>query len=246
MAERITYYNLPLDLHDTASALESCTRFFESETIHNLYFINAHCFNLAQKNNDYFHAVREADMILNDGAGIELGARLAGIRLRENMNGTDFTPELLKLAAKMDKKVFLLGSREEVIQRAKHVLEKKYTGLTIAGVHHGFFSSDQEKHITETINRSGAELLLVGMGVPRQELWIHRNRKELKNIKIAAAVGAAVEFMAGEVKRAPVWMRRIRMEWFYRFLREPARMFSRYFIGNFVFGYHVLRMRKRL
>ncbi len=242
---RVKYYNLWLDVHDYASALKTLESFYLAEGCKKVFFINAHCFNVAQRNKDYYRALLHADLVLNDGIGIEIGARLAGIRLLTNMNGTDFTPEVIKQAAQLGKKIFLLGSKPGVTRKTIKVLEQKVPGVIICGHYHGFFKEEENEKLIDKINRSGAELLLVGMGVPRQELWIESHYKSLTTVKIAMAVGAAFDFISGTIPRAPLWMRKIKMEWFYRFLIEPKRMFGRYITGNVKFFINLLLSSKK-
>ncbi len=234
------YYHLDLDLKTSPQALEEfknvLTRGEKKPKL--VFFVNAHCFNISLRNEEYFNALKNSDFLFNDGIGIKIGARLKGIQVPENMNGTDLIPKIVHVAYQLNNKIFLLGAKEGIADAAKSNIEKKYPGIKMVGTSPGYFPEDQE--VVNQINKSGADILIVGMGVPRQELWLTKNKNHLENIKIAIAGGAILDFMAQKVKRAPLWMQKSGLEWFFRFIQEPGRLFKRYFWGNFQFLYYVL------
>jgi N-acetylglucosaminyldiphosphoundecaprenol N-acetyl-beta-D-mannosaminyltransferase len=176
-----------------------------------------------------------------------MASKFLGIKLKENMNGSDFIPKLIKYACVLGKKVFLLGAEAGVAERAKKNLENNLGDHCISGVNHGYIPNETENRaVLDKINASEAELLVVCMGVPLQEKWIERNLHLLEKIKIAVAGGAIIDFLAEKVKRAPPLVQKLGIEWLYRFAQEPNRLFRRYFIGNIVFFFHVFRLRRRL
>jgi N-acetylglucosaminyldiphosphoundecaprenol N-acetyl-beta-D-mannosaminyltransferase len=210
------------------------------ESCKSLFFVNAHCFNVAQNDMEYRKALNSSDLIFNDGIGLKLGSALANVKIKDNLNGTDLIPELIKTCVKYSKNIYLIGGKDGVAMRAKSVLEKRYENINIVGVHHGFFSEDEEKLIIDDLNTKKADVLIVGMGVPRQELWITKIKGQLTSTKICIAGGAIIDFIAGNITRAPKWMRMIQIEWFYRLLLEPRRMWRRYLIGNIKFFYTII------
>ena len=241
------FLNTYINILSTSEALTLCSEFFDSHEKHSIYFLNAHCFNVAQKDDQYLASLNNAGTVLNDGIGVHMASRLLGIKLKENMNGSDFIPKLIKHACSLGKKVFLLGAAVGVAERAKKNLERKFGDHSISGVNHGYILNENEnKAVLDRINASGAEVLIVGMGVPLQEKWIERNLHLLENIKIAVAGGAIIDFLAGKAKRAPPLVQKLGIEWLFRFIQEPNRLFHRYFIGNIVFFLYVLRLRRRL
>lgn len=219
---------------------EILLRFLNGEKTR-IFFINAHCFNVAQKNLKYRDQVNEAEVVLNDGIGVELGAKFFDIELKDNLNGTDFTPEVLEMANTLEKSLYILGGKPGIAKKAGENIQKRFPNIRIAGTSDGYFK-DSEKMISE-INRSKPDLLLVGMGVPLQEDWISKHIEQL-DVTIAMAVGAFLDFTSGTVKRAPLAVRKFRLEWMYRLLLEPKRMFKRYLIGNITFFYHIFRLAK--
>lgn len=199
-----------------------------------VFFFNAHCGNIRARHARYRAALDRADFILPDGIGVELAARMHGKQLAANLNGTDLTPVLLRRAAHMGKSVFLLGGTPGTANAAAQRLCIDIPGLRIAGARDGFDGVGRPEDALDEINGSGADILLVAMGVPIQELWIDAYRHRL-NPSLVLGVGALFDFLAGNVQRAPRIVRRCRMEWAWRLVMEPRRMAKRYLIGNFTF-----------
>ena len=180
------------------------------------------------------HILREAvtgcDIINIDGMGVVWGARLAGHSVPERVAGIDLFFQLLKLASERDEPVFLLGAREEVVKQAVKNLRKSFPRLNIAGYHHGYFWDDEES-VVRKIHDSGATMLFVAITSPRKEQFIHRWKDHL-GVRFAMGVGGTFDIVAGKTRRAPVWMQKAGMEWLYRVLQEPGRMWKRYLITN--------------
>ena len=232
---RITLKNIFLDIHNTKSALESCQNFLHSDRCNCIFFINAHCFNIAQKNPQYRKALNQGNLILNDGVGIKIASFILNIPLKENMNGTDFIPKLLEFSQQQKQGVFLLGGKPGIAEKAQSKIQKNMPNLKFNGTHHGYFTESEANEIVNQINQSKATVLILGMGVPKQEIWLYIHSKKLQHIKIAVAGGAILDFLSGNFRRAPRWVRKIGLEWFFRFSQEPKRLFNRYFIGNIIF-----------
>lgn len=242
--EKTHYYNINIDILDTPDAMAICREFLRSENNHLIYFINAHCFNLAQKNESYRGVLNEADLVLNDGVGISLGAKHAGIVLKENMNGTDFIPKLLELAGNDGRNIYFLGGKEGIGYSAKLKAEQRYPDIKVCGYRNGYFDFHKDDDVVKNIVDKKTELLIVGMGVPRQELWLAKNKERLTGVKISIAGGAILDFISENVSRAPKWMRKTGTEWVFRLLQEPARLFKRYAIGIPLFYYYIYKLKK--
>lgn len=207
-----------------------------------IFFLNAHCFNLAQKNIHYLRNLNAAEFVLNDGIGVELGAKAFNISLKENLNGTDFTPEVLKILNEEKMSLYLLGGNPGIAEEASENILKDFPDIIILGARNGYFTDPIE--VLADINQVKPDLLLVGMGVPIQEGWISQYFDEL-DATLIMAVGAYLDFASGRITRAPALIRKIRMEWVYRLLLEPKRMFKRYIIGNAVFFIHIMKFAKK-
>lgn len=196
-------------------------------------FLNAHCVNVAVKDNAYSATLERTNVVLSDGIGMELAAKMQGTHIRENLNGTDFVPKLLVEAAKRGQSVYLLGGKPGTAERAAAALCRQIPKLKIAGTRDGYSGAEDQAAIKE-INASDADILLVALGVPLQELWIDRNFPALKT-RICVSVGGLFDFLAGNVSRAPNWVRKVKSEWVWRLMMEPRRMAKRYLIGNLAF-----------
>jgi len=194
-------------------------------------FLNAHCVNVAARDANYRKALTTTDALLPDGSGIALATRMQRSRLVANLNGTDLVPALCERLARSGHSVFLFGGEVGVAADAGRALQAQYPGLKIAGTQHGFFNKTDEQLVINKINASGASLLLVAMGVPRQDAWLAQHADELSPT-MTMGVGALLDFMAGRVSRAPLALRKIGQEWIWRLAQEPKRMFKRYVLGN--------------
>ncbi len=203
-----------------------------------VFFMNADCFNLNANNTAYASTLRQAQWLLPDGSGVALAARLTGQKLQENLNGTDLFPELCALSEQKQWRVFFLGARPEVVEKLCKNLQQRYPQLDIQGSHSGFFTEAETPGILAQI--AGADLLFVAMGAPLQEQWIQQNWDRLE-VSAAFAVGGLFDFYSGRIARAPVLWRKLGVEWVWRMLQEPGRLWRRYILGNPLFLWRVLR-----
>lgn len=170
-------------------------------------FVNADTLNQCYTNPELCQALDKSDLVCPDGSGVSLGAKLLQNRIQENVNGTDLFPLICEAAEKQGVALYFLGGKRGVAERTKNEMLKKYPNLYIVGVRDGFFQPHQEAEIIEDINQSGAKILLVGFGAPRQEIWIRNNRHKL-TLNTAIGVGGLFDFYSGDIPRAPAWMRR--------------------------------------
>ncbi|OSQ47613.1 WecB/TagA/CpsF family glycosyltransferase [Marivita geojedonensis] len=205
-----------------------------------VFFMNAHCCNVRRRDRAYAEAVAAADMLLPDGIGVEIAAKMSGVQLAENLNGTDFVPALLEQAARMGKSVFLFGGKPGTADAAAIKLVHAIPGLRIAGTRDGYAGAADTDAVIDDINESGADIVLVALGVPMQEIWLHRNAHRL-DAPLTLAVGALFDFLAGSVSRAPEFVRKARMEWGWRLAQEPRRLAKRYLAGNLTFLAHAAK-----
>jgi len=212
----------------------------QSRTPTQIAFLNAHCDNLARSDWKYRDTLKSADALLPDGSGVALAAKLEGRSLGENLNGTDLFAPLCRCLAFRKIPVFFLGGKPDVAEATKIAVESDFPGLSVAGAHHGYFAPRDEDTILDKINQSGARVVFVAFGVPDQDVWISRIRGRL-HAPVIIGVGGLFDFVSGRIPRAPIWMRRIGMEWLYRLKCEPKRMWRRYLIGNCKFVAHAVR-----
>ena len=173
-------------------------------------------------------AVNGADLVLPDGIGIVYGAKILHQPLRGRVPGIEFGTGMIERCAKLGKSVYLLGAKPGVAEQAAENLKNRFPGLVIAGTHDGYFKEDAP--IAAEIKASGADMALVCLGAPKQERWMaaHENRVQA----LMLGVGAAFDYEAGNIRRAPAWMQRCNLEWLYRLMQDPKRLFKRYFVTN--------------
>lgn len=210
-----------------------------------IYFVNAHCINIAAVNTNYLCVLQDKGTLLfADGSGMRLASRFAGCLFKDNVNGTDLFPLICRDAVDSGIKLALLGAHPGIAQRCADNMSSQFPGLNIVWTHDGYFSADDESEVIKAINDSDAQILLVAMGVPMQEFWIARNADKLR-VPVLLGVGALFDFYSGAMPRAPQWMRQLGLEWLFRFIMEPRRMFVRYIAGNPVFIMRVLWRRLR-
>jgi len=195
-------------------------------------FVNADCVNIAAREEGYRRDVEGMDLCLPDGIGVALAARMAGGRLADNLNGTDLFPVLCTGAVRRGKSIYFLGAAPGVAARAADEALHAHPGLRVAGTDNGYM--DDEAEVVARINASGADIVLVAMGAPRQEAFIARHSDALE-ADLCMGVGGLFDFLAGEKPRAPAPLRRIGMEWAWRLAVEPRRLAGRYLLGNPVF-----------
>ncbi len=203
-------------------------------------FVNPDCLNIAWNDPRYKAVLLHATRVLPDGIGIHIGCRMLGQALRENVNGTDMFPLLCEAAAAAGRSIYLLGARPGIALAAADRMRARFPALRVAGARDGYFRSEEEPAVIDAINGSGADILLVAFGVPRQELWLSKHRDALRP-GVCMGVGGLFDFYSGRIPRAPVWMREIGLEWVYRLIQEPGRMWRRYVIGNPLFLFRVWR-----
>jgi N-acetylglucosaminyldiphosphoundecaprenol N-acetyl-beta-D-mannosaminyltransferase len=205
-------------------------------------FVNPDCLNIACKHEEYHGVLERAACVWPDGIGINLGCRMLGLSLRENVNGTDMFPRLCERAVEENLSLYLLGARPGIARKTADTMRARYPGLGIAGTRDGYFRPEEEDSVIETINASGADILLAAFGAPRQELWLARHQARLRP-RVLMGVGGLFDFYSGSIPRAPIWMREVGLEWTWRLMQEPGRMWRRYLVGNPLFLYRVYRQK---
>ena len=194
--------------------------------------------------NEFFKAYKHAKMILADGMPIIWTSKLLGTPLKEKISGSDLFPKLCKMSGEKGYKLFFLGGREGVAKQAAVTLQRKINNLKVVGTYSPPFdfekNQEENEKILKMINILEPDILFVGVGAPKQEKWIYKNIDKLNAI-VSIGIGASFDFEAGTVKRAPKFMQKIGLEWFWRFINEPNRLFKRYFIDDSKFIYIILR-----
>jgi alpha-1,3-mannosyltransferase len=229
-----TILDVPLFVRTQAEAIATIDAHYSAKTPTIVAFANANALNVAAVD-ERFRSVLKCCLVMNDGIGVDAASRiLFGSRFPQNLNGTDFTPHYFQLT-RNNYRIFFLGGSSGVAERAAARLIALCNGKhQIAGCQNGYSRDGDTMGIVAKILASRADVLLVAMGNPLQELWLAKNLKTT-GCRLGFGVGALFDFLSGDVARAPPWMRTARLEWLYRLAREPARLSRRYIIGNPVF-----------
>ena len=222
----------PFTVADTLAAIESAIR-DRRRLVHCV--VNVAKLVSMRQDTVLREAVQSADLVNADGMGVVWGANLCGHRLPERVAGIDLMEALFGMCEAGGFSVYLLGARQEVLDEALRRLGERHPGLRIAGAREGYFSVDEEDGIVDAIAASGADCLFVGMSSPRKEMFNHRHGAAI-GVPVVMGVGGGIDILAGLTRRAPVWMQRCGLEWLYRVLQEPGRLWRRYLVTNTVFA----------
>lgn len=232
--ETVNLFGLPLHNDTLKTTAGFLARGLDQAKQKSVAFVNADCVNQLASNSEYRETLSTFDHLYADGIGMRIAAKMQGHQLVDNVNGTDLFPLLAGELEQRGKRIFLLGGKPGVAQKVAHYLDKNYPGLEVVGEQHGYFNKDELPAVIEQINESRADIILVAMGAPRQEHWIKTNRSSL-NAKLLIGVGGLFDFYSGTVSRAPLWLRKLSLEWVWRLMMQPTDKAKRYLVGNPVF-----------
>lgn len=208
---------------------------------------NVHTTVMSFRDEEYRTIQNSAAMALPDGKPLSMVSKMRGYYQAERVPGPDLMPEILKHSLKEGQRHFFYGSSEETLEKLRDVLESTYPGVKIAGMYAPPFrplTEQEDKEIIEMINKSHPDFIWVALGAPKQEQWMYQHKGKVEGLMLG--VGAAFDFIAGTVKRAPQWMQDFCLEWLFRISQDPKRLLKRYVTTNFSFVYHVLLENKKL
>jgi N-acetylglucosaminyldiphosphoundecaprenol N-acetyl-beta-D-mannosaminyltransferase len=226
-----------LSQSEAVSLIESWIQ--ETTKTRSIFIVNAHTLNLASDDPKFHSVLTHAQRVFADGTGVRWAARLRGVRLKENLVGTDLVPRLFSETAGRGYRYFLLGATTDSIDRAASRCQREFPGWDLAGHHHGYVSDAKAPEVIAQINAAKPHLLLVGMGNPLQESWIHRHQNQLR-VPVCIGVGGLFDHWAGNLQRAPTWVRRQGFEWLQLLLQQPHK-WRRYLLGNPKFIVRIVR-----
>lgn len=233
--KRISVLNVMIDAVTMDQAVarveEYITKF---DRCHMVATANAEMVMMATEDPELHRILSNADLVVADGAGVVWAARHYGNPVPERVAGYDLAQNLLKRSAKNNCKVYFFGGAPGVADQAKKKAEEIYPGVNIVGVRNGFFNEKDEEEILNDIANSNPDILLVALGVPKQEKWLSKHLFEL-HVPVAIGVGGTFDVMAGIMKRAPLWMQKANLEWLFRLLMQPQRFFRMLALPKFVF-----------
>lgn len=220
--EKVNILGVHVDMVTINGAADLIMKFMNEDRVHAVYTPNSEIIMQAYRNTDFADLLNRADLLTADGIGVVHASKILKKPIRERAAGYDIARKVLEKMNYSEHKLFLFGGKPGVAEEAAKNLKKDYPELNIAGMRNGYFKDEDEAEIVEQINSSGADMLFVCLGAPKQEQWIDRNRDKL-NIRVAMGIGGSLDVFAGNVQRAPEIFCRTGMEWFYRLCKEPWR-----------------------
>ena len=237
MKDRVEILGVGVDPVTMSEALERVEAFFSARSPHLIATANAEMLMNATHDEELCSILNGADLVVPDGAGTVWAARHLGSEMPERVAGYDLAQEIMKRAPSAGRKVFFFGSAPGVADKAKAKAEELYPGISIVGTRNGYFKPDEEPLIIDQIKRAQPDLLLVALGVPKQEKWLAAHLNELQ-VPVSIGVGGTFDVMAGVMKRAPLWMQRAKLEWLFRAMLQPSRAGRLIALPKFVFKVH--------
>jgi N-acetylglucosaminyldiphosphoundecaprenol N-acetyl-beta-D-mannosaminyltransferase len=229
VAGKARLFGVPVDLLSIDETVERCRELIEQRRPVQHAFINAAETVMMEDVPGFRETLAGCDIVNADGQSIVWAARLLGVRLAGRVAGPDLMERLLELAEREDYPVYFLGARAEVLELFEAAVRTMHPRLAIAGRHHGYFSDDEA--VADDIRASGARLLFVAISSPRKEFFLSKNLERIGPL-FAMGVGGSFDLLAGVHRRAPRWMQEAGLEWLWRLIQEPRRMWKRYLIGN--------------
>jgi len=210
-----------------------------------ILYVNAHCLNLAAADGAYRAILNAADLVYSDGISVVWAARWLGGCQLEKVTGRDWIHDFSALAARNGVRLYVLAGSAGCAATACRNLEQRYPDLQITGFHHGYFEEAETPDLLAEINRAAPDVLLVGMGTPRQEKWLAKHR-ECIQAPVCWAVGALFDYVAGDEPPVPAWLNRLNLEWLWRLLIDPSGKWRRYLLGNPLFVARLLQRKLEL
>lgn len=219
---RVVILGIEVDKVDMKEALERLTGFLGEERLRMVFTPNSEMIAAALNDMELKHALDNGDLVVPDGIGVVYASRIYGEPLPERVAGYDLMIRFLSVIEREKKGIFLLGGNPGIAQRAGEKILQRFPGIMLKGCRHGYFGNEDVPDILDKINESGADVLFVALGSPKQEKWIYSNRDKL-SVKIVMGVGGSFDVIAGEVKRAPAVFQKAGLEWFYRLITQPSR-----------------------
>lgn len=240
MKNRINIFNCPIDTYTMDETVRKIDESIQNKTHLHHVVVNAAKLVHMQKDKELHKSVVSSDIINPDGQAVVWASRFLGQPLSERVAGIDLMQNLVQLASQKGYKVFFFGAKEEVVKGVVDNYSEQYSKDIIAGYRNGYFKKEEEESIAKQIADSKTDILFVAISSPTKEVFLNKY-KHIIDTPFIMGVGGSFDVVAGKVSRAPLWMQNAGLEWFYRFLQEPRRMWKRYLVTNTLFIYYMLK-----
>ncbi|EUJ18729.1 UDP-N-acetyl-D-mannosamine transferase [Listeria grandensis FSL F6-0971] len=240
MTKRIRVLDANIDTHSLPETIIQIEHHIKArKPIHHVG-VNADKINLMKKNPVFKKIINDSTLINPDGMSMVLAARILKKPVIDRVAGIDVMTQLLEVAAEKGYRVYFLGTSEAILRKMVIKVKQDYPTLKIVGYQNGFFKQNEEASVVEGVKKAKADILFVALPSPKKEFFIDKHMEEMA-VPISIGVGGSFDVIAGELKRAPMWMQNVNLEWLYQMIQEPKRLAKRYIIGNTVFLGHILR-----
>ena len=237
---RITILNTTIDVLNTSQTIELVEQYVKTKTPLHLMGVNADKINEVNQNERMKQIVNSCGIINADGASVVLASRFLNKPLPERVAGIDLMQSLVGLSAQRGYSIYLLGAKQEVVKKTAEVLKITYPQLKVVGVHNGYFKESEWLDISDELKKKHPDFVFVGITSPIKEYLIEYLQSEGNNC-VFMGVGGSFDVISGNIPRAPLWMQKMNLEWLFRVMQEPRRLFKRYFVGNLIFIKSVVR-----
>ncbi|NLM75836.1 MAG: WecB/TagA/CpsF family glycosyltransferase [Clostridiaceae bacterium] len=222
MTEKVDIHGVKINNVTMEEALDCALKMLESDKPGRIYTPNSEIIMQAYRDKTLMSILNDADLLIPDGAGVVLASRILNKNLKEKVSGIDLVKRIFENTKKRPASFFILGGKPGVAEKAAINIYSEYPKAKIVGYHHGYFKEVQIPEIIDQINKAKPEILLVGLGAPKQEKWIHNHYKQL-SCKLIMGVGGTIDVFAGTATLAPEFMRKAGLEWLYRLIKQPSR-----------------------
>lgn len=222
MRDTVEVLGVKIDKMSLSETFEKAKGLINSQGVSMIFTPNPEIVMLAAEDEEFKEILNSADICTPDGIGVVYASKILKNPVKERVPGFELSKMLMESVSKTGEGVFLFGSKPGIAEKAKENLEKMYPGIKISGTHSGYFTEEEEPQIINKINESGAKILLVCLGAPKQEKWIYANREKL-NSMLCLGVGGTLDVLSGEAKRAPEIFIKLNLEWLYRIAKNPSR-----------------------
>lgn len=242
--ERITILNTTIDVLDVKETINLVEEYVKTKTPLHLMGVNADKINEVNDNELMKKIVNSCGIINADGASVVLASKYLNMPLPERVAGVDLMQDLVKLSEEKGYSIYLLGAKQEVVEKTKEVLLERHPKLTVKGIHNGYFKEDDWPTISKELKKLKPDFVFVGITSPTKEYLIEFLQND-GNDCVFMGVGGSFDVISGNIPRAPKWMQKANLEWLFRVIQEPKRLFKRYFVGNRKFIKAICKEKKK-
>ena len=243
--ERIQILNTTIDVLNVKQTIELVEKYVETKTPLHLMGVNADKINEVNENELMKRIVNSCGIINADGASVVLASKYLNKPLPERVAGIDLMQDLVSVSEKKGYSIYLLGAKQEVVEKTRDVLLERYPKINIKGIHNGYFKEEEWPNISKILKKEKPDFVFVGITSPTKEYLIEFLQND-GNDCVFMGVGGSFDVISGNIPRAPKWMQKMNLEWLFRVIQEPKRLFKRYFVGNRKFIKAVKREKKNL